>query len=132
MRRCLEGLQKIRGGLDLPLSVRAICCLAMCPSPGTNPLEPLTWPKDCCLGECTACPELTVTLPADPETPCNFLQWRKGYVAGKKDRAGEEKEIFSLFPMTMSAEEAASLLISMMDRMKEHVFTAAHQYEALR
>ena len=50
----------------------------------------------------------------------------------KKDREGELKDVFSLFPVTCTVREAAEMLVASIPRMKSHLKVADHQYQALR
>ena len=130
-RRCLDGLRKVGAATNLPKSVRAICAMCLCDSPDTLHLDPSSWPQACALATCTSCPELHIELPANSSMMIQFLQWQKGQSA-KLDRSGSSKEIFSLFPVTVTVSEAAKMLQSFFPKIKIHVYVATHQYEALR
>ena len=130
-RRCLDGLRKAGAAQNLPRSVRGICATTMCQSPTADPLDPATWPDKCALGQCASCPELVVDLPPNHNMVAHFLQWKKGETS-KVDRDGNPKVAFSLFPVSVQVKEAVKLLDSFFPKMKEHVFVATHQYQALK
>ena len=131
LRRCLDGLRKVGAATNLPKSVRGISATTLCTSPTAVPLEPSTWPQKCALGLCSSCPKLSIALPPNTNINVSFLQWKKSH-SSKLDRNGQPKEVFSLFPVVVSLDEAVKMLEAFFPRMKIHVFVATHQYEALR
>ena len=94
-------------------------------------LDPSTWPQKCALGQCVSCPKLKVDLPPNPNVKVHYLQWKKGETS-KLDRDGNPKQVYSLFPVSVTVEEAVKMLESFFPKMKIHVYVATHQYEALR
>ena len=131
LRRCLDGLRKAGAAHNLPKSVRAICSTTICACPTSVALDPSTWPQKCALGQCDSCPKLQVDLPPNPNINVHFLQWKKGE-SSKLDRDGNPKQVYSLFPINVSVQEAVKMLESFFPKMKVHVYVATHQYEALR
>ena len=130
-RRCLEGLQKAGCAHNLSKSVREICFTTVCHAPESVALDPSTWPQSCALGKCVSCPKLSVDLPANINLSIHFLQWKKGETS-KVDRDGSPKLVYSLFPVQVTVVEAVEKLKSFFPKMKIHVYTATHQYQALK
>ena len=128
--RLLEALHTVEIGTNIPPSCRSACCLAMCDS-DRDPMHPPDWKKDCAVGDCPSCPDLSVYVDEmiDTSTTLEFTQWRKD-VAARKTRKGEQKEIYGLFKVTMTIQDAVEYLQDLTAGLKLHIYTAYNQWKA--
>ena len=127
LRHLLTALHSKQAAQTISKSCRGVAFATMCPSPDTDPMNPLTWNKVCAMGDCDQCPELSVDIDDCTVTEIQVYSWRKG-VAGV-DGAGKDKEIFTLFLDTIPLPDAVSTLQRLAASMKTHIYVAYRQWE---
>ena len=127
LRHMLSALHSKNAAKTVSKSCRGVAFVAMCPSPGSDPMDPLSWKPRCAMGECDECPGLSVDT-----DDCNIDQievnvWRKG-TAGV-DASGNIKEIFTMFLDVLTLSDSIDILKQMAKMMKTHIFVAYKQWE---
>ena len=100
----------------------------MCDIEGVESQNPLTWNFECAMGKCSQCPVLPVELRdnVDLNSMIEFTQWKKGSTG----RTTGPAEIFGLFTVCLSGEEAVNLLKKQVVELKSHIFVAYNQWRA--
>ena len=106
----------------------------MCSSKVVSTEEPISWIEACVLGTCTQCLALEVTYPAElgvKEVKFSIWESQKVKVTTTNTKTNTiEKDVLSLYPKTMSLDEAVEKLKSLMPNLKLHIYTAHKWWKA--
>jgi hypothetical protein len=130
LRHLISALHSKSAAKTVSKSCRGVAFVYMCHSPGSDPMNPLTWSATCAMGECDNCPKLSVDVDQCDAQEVQVNSWRKG-VAGV-DAVGKDKEIFTLFLDTLPVTEAITNLQNMATMIKTHIYVAYRQWEFTR
>ena len=140
IRRIVTALNNVlrKNSLSMiPSSCRELCTHVMCSSNLVSNEEPISWVETCVLGTCTQCPILDITYPAELGVKeVKFSIWESQKVKVTKTNIKTkkivtiEKDVFTLYPKTMSLDEAVAKLKSLIPNLKLHIYTAHKQWKA--
>ena len=119
LRHILSALHAKNAAKTVSKSCRGVAFVTMCPSPGSDPMDPLSWNLKCAMGECAKCPGLSVDTADCIADQVKVNVWRKG-TAGV-DAVGKEKEIFTLFLDDLTLADAIFSLKKLAIMMKTHI-----------
>ena len=62
-RKLLKCLHQNKVGMDIEMSCRQMCALAMCARDDVDIADPLTWNKECVFGNCMTCKNPKIPFP---------------------------------------------------------------------
>ena len=120
----------------IPQSCRDLATSAMCQLPTISSTQPTSWRIECVTNQCKDCPGLQVALPENLlRKSITFSMWESKKVKiTKTDKSNKtttvEKHVFSLYPHTITVEEAMEKLKVLVKNLKWHIYTAHRQWSA--
>ena len=120
----------------IPQSCRDLATSAMCQLPTISSTQPTSWRIECVTNQCKDCPGLQVALPENLlRKSITFSMWESKKVKiTKTDKSNKtttvEKHVFSLYPHTITVEEAMEKLKVLVKNLKWHIYTAHGQWSA--